>query len=67
VTDQRERIAVSDDDKLTEAFHVLFDVKDAHYANEEVRIVLASAIRHTKAAMRLLGVDVPVRSDQPAK
>ncbi len=54
---------VNDRERLVEAYHMLFDVKDHCFESEEVRIKLFNAISAVGDALMLLGYHAPSRFD----
>lgn len=51
---------------LDDAYHNIYDVKDANHWNEDARIAAYLALAHLEDLMKTLGVPLPVRYDDPA-
>jgi len=49
--------------QLTEAYHVIYDVKDAHLDNDFVRFATYGALGQLATVMDALGIPVPDRRD----
>lgn len=52
-------------ESLLAAFHAIYDVKDANYSNERIRVKAYATIQTLSALMADLGLEVPDRFDQP--
>lgn len=51
------------DADLIEAFHAIYDVKDAHLDEDDIRVAAYNALRELELLMHLTGYEVPDRYD----
>jgi hypothetical protein len=52
---------------LVEAFHAVYDVKDAHHSNEYVRVLGYETLSRIKDLMIHLDIEVPRRYDKEGR
>lgn len=51
------------DDPLAEAYHAIYDVKDRHLANENIRVAAYNALHALESLLDTLGLPTPARYD----
>jgi hypothetical protein len=56
---------MSDQEKLVEAYHLVFDVKDDNYSNDKVRIACYEITERLEDIIEELGGISPKRYDRP--